>query len=182
MVVFCWALPRFSCCFAALATKRKSGWGICGSSCCVMVIFLCLDLPLLVLANCAMYLFSHRLCFFQDRATEQTRPIPRKKKDGETWRPLSDSTQVCVSARVLDFIGFHWAKCPNSGWAKASKEWGCPLVGPSDKVHLRLWSPAHLWVFSYWGLSPVREPIPCWVVSLANPNRWVECASLLVWK
>ena len=27
-----------SLCFAALATKRKSGWGICGSSCCVVVV------------------------------------------------------------------------------------------------------------------------------------------------
>ena len=38
--VFCWAWPRSSCCFAAFETKRKSGWGICGSSwfglCCCM--------------------------------------------------------------------------------------------------------------------------------------------------
>ena len=30
--VFCWAWPCSSCCFVALETKRKSGWGICGSS------------------------------------------------------------------------------------------------------------------------------------------------------
>ena len=30
--VFCWAWPRSSCCFVDLETKRKSGWGICGSS------------------------------------------------------------------------------------------------------------------------------------------------------
>ena len=30
--------PFFPCCFAAFATKRKSGWGICGSSCCVVVV------------------------------------------------------------------------------------------------------------------------------------------------
>ena len=28
--LFCWAWPRFSCCFAALTTKRMSGRGICG--------------------------------------------------------------------------------------------------------------------------------------------------------
>ena len=52
---FCWALPLLSCCFAALATKRKSGWGICGSSCCVVVVFFFCDLIclLLVQANCA---------------------------------------------------------------------------------------------------------------------------------
>ena len=33
----CWALPLFPCCFAVSVTKRKSGWGICGSSCCVVV-------------------------------------------------------------------------------------------------------------------------------------------------
>ena len=38
--VVVWALPLFLCCFAVSATKRKSGWGICGSSCCV-VVFLC---------------------------------------------------------------------------------------------------------------------------------------------
>ena len=68
-------------CFASLATKRKSGWGICGSSCCVVFCFVfVIELPLLVLANCALYLFSHRLCFYQDRATEHLRPKSRDKK------------------------------------------------------------------------------------------------------
>ena len=39
VVVFCWAWPRLSCCFAALETKRKSGWGICGSSWVVLLWF-----------------------------------------------------------------------------------------------------------------------------------------------
>ena len=44
---FCWALPRFCLvCFVAPATKRMSGWGMCGSSCCVVVVFICeSDLP-----------------------------------------------------------------------------------------------------------------------------------------
>ena len=39
VVVFCWAWPRSSCCFVALETKRKSGWGICGSSLFVLLWF-----------------------------------------------------------------------------------------------------------------------------------------------
>ena len=45
MSVFCWAWPRSLCCFAALETKRKSGWGICGSSLSVFFLVLCDDLP-----------------------------------------------------------------------------------------------------------------------------------------
>ena len=32
--------PFFLVVFAALATKRKSGWGICGSSCFVVMVLL----------------------------------------------------------------------------------------------------------------------------------------------
>ena len=48
---------------------------LCGG--CFVCDLICL---LLVLANCAMYLFSHRLCLFQDRATVHLRPNSRKKK------------------------------------------------------------------------------------------------------
>ena len=34
----------------------------------------------LILANCAGYHFCHRLCFYQDRATEHLRPNSEKKK------------------------------------------------------------------------------------------------------
>ena len=46
----------------------------CGG--CFICDLICLSL---VLANCAMYLFSHRLCLFQDRATVHLRPNSRKK-------------------------------------------------------------------------------------------------------
>ena len=43
---FRWARPLSSCCFVALETKRKSGWGICGSSWCglswVVLLWFCL--------------------------------------------------------------------------------------------------------------------------------------------
>ena len=35
---------------------------------------------LVILANCAEYHFFHRLCIYQDRATEHLRPNSRKKK------------------------------------------------------------------------------------------------------
>ena len=81
-VFFGWARPRFSCCFAWLEAKRKSGWGICGSSCFGCSFCLCLlDLPTcLILANRAEYHFFHRLCIYQDRAAEHLRPNSRKKK------------------------------------------------------------------------------------------------------
>ena len=41
---FCLGLAPFSCWFASLATKRKSGWGICGSSRFVVLFFICCDL------------------------------------------------------------------------------------------------------------------------------------------
>ena len=46
MVVVVWALPRFClvCCF--LLTKRKSGWGICGSSWLLALVCLLVDLDL----------------------------------------------------------------------------------------------------------------------------------------
>ena len=43
--VFCWAWPRSSCCFVALETKRKSGWGICGSSLFVFLRFCVMICP-----------------------------------------------------------------------------------------------------------------------------------------
>ena len=79
--VFCWAWPRSSCCFVALETKRKSGWGICGSSWFVLVlvcVMICHFSP--VLANCALYCLFHRLCRYLDRATEHLRPNSEKKK------------------------------------------------------------------------------------------------------
>ena len=69
------------CCFASLATKRKSGWGICGSSCCV-VLFSCLvvgDRFALWYWPIELGTTFHCLCLFQDRATVHLRPNSRKK-------------------------------------------------------------------------------------------------------
>ena len=50
--VVVWALPLF-CCFAVSVAKRKSGWGICGSSWFFgfLVFCGCYDLPFFVRAN-----------------------------------------------------------------------------------------------------------------------------------
>ena len=40
---FLLGLAPFLCCFVSLATKRKSGWGICGSSCFVVVLCVACD-------------------------------------------------------------------------------------------------------------------------------------------
>ena len=79
---FCLGPAPFSCCFAWFEAKRKSGWGICGSSCFGCLFCLCLlDMPtFVILANCAEYHLFHRLCIYQDRATEHLRPNSRKKK------------------------------------------------------------------------------------------------------
>ena len=58
----CWAWPRFSCCFAALTTKRMSGRGICGSSCCAMMSLFLLDLPFYwywPIAHCTIFLTAY---------------------------------------------------------------------------------------------------------------------------
>ena len=94
---FCLGPAPFSCCFPWFEAKGKSGWGICGSSCFGCLFCFCvLDLPtFLILANCAEYLFFHRLCIYQDRATEHLRPNSRKKKN------LARSSHIVVLMNEL---------------------------------------------------------------------------------
>ena len=54
---FRWARPLSSCCFVALETKRKSGWGICGSSWVLVLCFCVMICHLMVSANCAVCRF-----------------------------------------------------------------------------------------------------------------------------
>ena len=89
VVVFCWAWPRSSCCFVALETKRKSGWGICGSSWFVLLWF------------CVMICHFHRyrpiaLCTAVFTAYVVIRTVPqsingqtRGKKNRVDAHPLS---------------------------------------------------------------------------------------------
>ena len=61
---FCLGLAPFSCCFVSLAAKRKSGWRICGSLICGVVLFGC-DLICLCFGAgqlCYVPPFFHRLC------------------------------------------------------------------------------------------------------------------------
>ena len=84
---FVWALAPVCCCFAvfALEKKRKSGWGICGSSVFVvfsrLVCFLPLPRSFVQLGHCVCpYLSGLRLSSFQDRASELYRPHLEKKR------------------------------------------------------------------------------------------------------
>ena len=87
MGVFVWALAPFLGCFGAVLlfasfplAKRKSGWGICGSSLFVWLwfsLFVLIDLLIsrtYVLVQCFSCLLSCK-----DRALARHRPISRKK-------------------------------------------------------------------------------------------------------
>ena len=87
LVVFCWVWPLFCCWFCVFCswTKRKSGWGICGSS---VVVWVCLFLVdsafrglLHVHGHTAMY-FScfYHFYFCQDRASGNIGRTGGKKK------------------------------------------------------------------------------------------------------
>ena len=63
-----------------LVAKRKSGWGICGSSGCFVLFLVCSDLPALsdLLGPCIVMFYC--LCSCKDRARARHRPYSRKKK------------------------------------------------------------------------------------------------------
>ena len=78
-----------------LLTKRKSGWGICGSSgwFCVLfglLLFACISRPFWSLYKLAFYC----LCSCKDRATVRHRPYSRKKKV-ERRRPRAAGGASC---------------------------------------------------------------------------------------
>ena len=96
MGVFVWALAPFLVCFGAVLlfasfplAKRKSGWGICGSSLFVWLwfsLFVLIDLLIsrtYVLVQCFSCLLSCK-----DRALARHRPISRKKKVRLGCRPF----------------------------------------------------------------------------------------------
>ena len=72
----------FWSCLPLSLTKRKSGWGICGSSWFfAFVVLLFVLICLLVWTNCVLIqTFSHSLCSCKDRASERHRPNLREKK------------------------------------------------------------------------------------------------------
>ena len=79
-----WARPRFLVVLFFLRRNANLAGGFAGRlvlvGCCFCV---CCDMPsIVILANCAEYRLFHRLCIYQDRATEHLRPNQRKKKNG----------------------------------------------------------------------------------------------------
>ena len=81
---FCLGPAPFSCCFAFFfVAKRKSGWGICGSSClgCLFVVCLSIDMPsFLILANCAEYRLFSPLMYLSGPCHRAFTAKPEEKK------------------------------------------------------------------------------------------------------
>ena len=83
MGVFVWARPRFLVVLLFLCGETQIWLGDLRVVLPWLFICFCLgfDMPsFLILANCAEYRLFHRLCIYQDRATEHLRPNRRKKK------------------------------------------------------------------------------------------------------
>ena len=119
---FGWALPLFSCCFAALAMKRKSGWGICGSSCCVVVVFFQCDLIclLLVQANCAYVPLFSPLMSLSGPCHSAFTANPEEKKKSET--STKDRVHKVVRGVWQRDIAALWALATLSPKCRASGE------------------------------------------------------------
>ena len=82
MGVLVWARPCFLVVLLSLRRNANLAGGFAGRLALVGGwICLCSDMPsILILANCAEYFLFHRLCIYQDRASEHLRPNQRKKK------------------------------------------------------------------------------------------------------
>ena len=97
VVVFCWAWPRSSCCFVALETKRKSGWGICGSSLFVLLWF------------CVMICHFHRyrpiaLCTAFFTAYVVIRTVPQSINGQTRGKKNGHLRDACTFAGVLCLV------------------------------------------------------------------------------
>ena len=114
VVVFCWAWPRSSCCFVALETKRKSGWGICGSSLFVLLWF------------CVMICHFHRyrpiaLCtaFFTAYVVIRTVPQSINGQTREKKNPLKEGRSTFLefiensNSFVFTYCSFPLLHCPS---------------------------------------------------------------------
>ena len=98
---FCWAWPRFFCCFAALATKRKSGWGICGSSCFVMMVLLLIDLPF-------YWCWPTALCTIFLTAYVSFRTVPQCIY-GQSRGKKNDSKPALTCFALISMVLRHWS-------------------------------------------------------------------------
>ena len=87
-VLFCWARPRFLVVLLDLRRNANLAGGFAGRRVLVvrLVYVYLICLRFLILANRAEYHFFHRLCIYQDRATEHLRPNSKKKISGKNAR------------------------------------------------------------------------------------------------
>ena len=106
---FCWALPLFSVlcllllvCF--LMTKRKSGWGICGSS--VVVVLLWHGCCPSIWPQCHIrFLIFLTLLFLLGPSLERHRPNRRKKKD---CHRTQSCLPLCQYTKQINDDGHAW--------------------------------------------------------------------------
>ena len=110
--VFVWARPRFLVVLLFLCGETQIWLGDLRVVLPWLFVCFCLgiDMPsFLILANCAEYRLFHRLCIYQDRATEHLRPNRRKKRLKESLAVLraemnEGGADVNFSARGLSDV------------------------------------------------------------------------------
>ena len=181
--VFCWAWPRSSCCFVALETKRKSGWGICGSSLSVFLRFCVMICPFTGTGQLSCVPpFSPLMSLSGPCYRAFTAKLEEKKKSW-LWRSahgsLIPTPFACRRRRSLAF-SLHSGPCPS-----AAGFWPSVALPIEDRRAGRsLLACAGSW--PSW--SPCRRRLlPCWISSTVvpwlrrhpavpgSPGRSVEC-------
>ena len=99
--VVVWALPR-SFCFAVSLAKRKSGWGICGSSWfsgCGFLCCCCDDLPLFMDQSSPCTNSFSLLTFLTGPSLSATSAKPEEKKIVRCTKALQAATIGCFFFR-----------------------------------------------------------------------------------
>ena len=112
-----WALAPLLVWFAVFLAKRKSGWGICGSSwlvcgCFCRFVMICLTTldQVCPCTNVFENVFENCLFSCKDRASERRRPYQRKKKPSSMHCKLCPK-QVWLSASSVKGSMLVWERC-----------------------------------------------------------------------
>jgi hypothetical protein len=112
-----WALAPLLVWFAVFLAKRKSGWGICGSSwlvcgCFCRFVMICLTTldQVCPCTNVFENVFENCLFSCKDRASERRRPYQRKKKPSSMHCKLCPK-KVWLSASSVRESMLAWEKC-----------------------------------------------------------------------
>ena len=86
-----------SVCFVFPLAKRKSGWGICGSSCWLVFVVVCCfnRFACPIGHDMSLYKYLFCLCSCKDRAFSATSAtLEEKNKVGTNWEP--NGTSLCM--------------------------------------------------------------------------------------